>query len=127
METPRSAAEAGLCPPGGAPAPASTQTQRRGPRGEPRVPPCRLSASRFGMSFLKRECILAARVRDRVNRSLRARERRDARDAGDERGFADQVAVAACTGALRRVDDEVAASAADEVDDRGGVAVLGDL
>ena len=73
------------------------------------------------MPFLKRECVLAARVRDRVDRGLRARERRDARDAGDERGLADQVAVAACPGALRRVDDEVAASAADQVDDRGAV------
>ena len=79
------------------------------------------------MPFLKRECVLAARVRDRVDRGLRARERRDARDAGDERRLADQVAVAARAGALWGVDDEVAASAADQVDDRGGVALLGDL
>src|SRR5215212_144350 len=89
--------------------------------------PATLSSSRFGMPFLKRECVLAARVRDRVDRGLGARERRDARDAGDERRLTDQVAVAAGAGALRGVDDEVAASAADQVDDGGGVALLGDL
>src|SRR4051812_16889167 len=89
--------------------------------------PATLSASRFGMSLLKRKRILAARVRDRVNRGLRAGERRDARHAGDESCFSDQIAVAAGAGALRRVDDEVAAAAPDQVDDRGGIALLGDL
>ena len=52
-----------------------------------------------------------------MDRRRRAGDRRDARDPRDERRLADQVAVRPRTGALRRVDDEVAAALADQVDD----------
>ena len=45
------------------------------------------------------------------------RQRRDARNPRDERGLADEVAVGACSGSVRRVDYEVAAAATDQVDD----------
>ena len=55
-----------------------------------------------------------AGVRDRVHRGRGAGDRGDARNAGDERGLADPVAVGALQRAAeRRVDDEVAAAAAD--------------
>src|SRR5829696_563082 len=94
--------------------PRSTRSSVYGPTGSTATT---LSAARFGMAFLKRQRVLAARVRDRVDRGLRTRERRDAGDARDERGLADEIAVAAGARALRRVDDEVALPAADEVDD----------
>src|SRR5687767_414417 len=57
-----------------------------------------------------------------------ARDRRDARDARRERRLADPVAVAArAPAAARGVDDEVAAAAADEVDDGMALALLADL
>ena len=69
-------------------------------------------------ALLEGQRALGTRVRDRVYRCGGARDGRDAGNARDERGFADQVAVRAGSRALRRVDDEVAAPAADEVDDR---------
>src|SRR5262245_10877956 len=79
------------------------------------------------MPLLKGEGVLAASVRDRVDRRLRAREGGATRDARNERRFADEVTVAACAGALRRVHDEVAPSAANQVDDGGGLTPLRDL
>ena len=59
----------------------------------------------------------------------RARQRRDARHAGGERGLADAIAVPTRSAALGEVDDEVAAAAPDQVDDRRllpGLAHLAD-
>ncbi len=68
--------------------------------------------------FLEGDGLLRARGRDRVHGGGRARQGRDARHAPRERRLADRVAVRARVAALRRVDHEIAAAAADEVDDR---------
>src|SRR3954452_18892656 len=87
-----------------------------------------LSRARLNLDpLLEGDRDLCPRARDRVDSRGRARQRRDARDAVHERGFADQVAVRARTVALRRVDHEVAAAAADEVDDGRAAAVLDHL
>src|SRR5215217_7532816 len=88
-----------------------------------------LSASRLSTDpLLEREDGLAARVRDRVRGRPRACERGDAGDPRGQRRLADPIAVAPRTGAAaRRVDDEVATAAADEIDDGVALPVLAHL
>src|SRR4051794_5111783 len=87
-----------------------------------------LSRARLNLDpLLERDRDLRARARDGVDGGGRARQGGDARNAVHERGLADQVAVRARAVSLRRVDHEVAAAAADEVDDGGAAAVLDHL
>src|SRR5205823_392545 len=90
--------------------------------------PATLSALRVSTdSLLEAERDLVLRVGDCLDGGRRAGDRRHAGDAGQECRLADQVAVRARARALRRVDDEVAAPAADEVDHARVLAVLGHL
>ena len=68
-----------------------------------------------------------ARPGDRLDRRDGAADGRDARDARDERRLADEVAVGARAAPGRRVDDEVAPPAADEIDDRRPLPRFGHL
>src|SRR5215203_3298740 len=108
----------------GSRAPRSSRSSVYGPTASE---PATLSDSRRTKSFLKAERVLAARVCDRMHSRRRTRKRGDARDSRDEGSFADAVAVAAGAGALRRVHDEVATAAPDQVDHRRSVAGLGHL
>src|SRR5204863_8256058 len=67
---------------------------------------------------------LRLRVRDRLDRGGRARDRRDAGNPSDEGGLADAVTVRPGTGALRRVHDEIDAAAPDQIDDARPLAGL---
>src|SRR3954469_7130305 len=67
--------------------------------------------------FLQRERAFPPCGGDRMHRGCSTGERRDARDTRDERGFADRVAVAACTSTGRGVDDKRTLVAPDQVDD----------
>src|SRR5215216_1090147 len=110
--------------PGSSP-PRSTRTSVYGPTAST---PITLSRSRLGTdSLLERLRDLAAGVGDRVYGGGGAGKRGDARDARGQRSLADQVAVRAGARALRRIDDEVAAPAADEVDHGRALPVLGHL
>ena len=114
--------------------PGDARVERRRARAEAactaRPPRCRGRLSRCALQLRSAP---GARARPRCARSRsrarprRRRQRRDARHAVDERGLADQVAVRSGAVALRRVDHEVAAAAADEVDDRRAAAVLDHL
>src|SRR5439155_8348421 len=95
-----------------------------GSRASPHVS---LTCARRTDSLLKRDGDLRLRVGDRLDRGGGAGNRRDARNAGDERGLADQVAVRTRPRTVRRVDDQVAASAADEIHHRGSDSELGHL
>ncbi len=67
--------------------------------------------------------MLGARVGYGLDAGGGAGDRRHARNSGGERRLADEVAVRTCRARLlRRVDHEIAATAADEVDDRGVIA-----
>ena len=68
--------------------------------------------------LLERERRLGPGVPDRMDGGRGAGDRRDAWNPRDERGLADEVAVGPRAAPLRRVHDEVAATVADEVDDR---------
>src|SRR6266540_4490336 len=84
-----------------------------------------LSRSRLMLDpFLERHRLLAAGIRNRVAGGRGAGERRDAWQACDERGLSNQVAVGACAGAVRRIHDEVAAAATDQVDHARSPALL---
>src|SRR5919197_1403260 len=114
------------CPgtPGSSP-PRSTRSSVYGPTGSAAET---LSSSRLSIDpFLQRDRDLLTRVRDRLDRGGGAGERRDARDAGDERGLADPVPVRAGARALRGIDDEVAASAPEQVDDGRARSLFGHL
>src|SRR5581483_1280285 len=86
--------------------------------------PATLRSSRFGIDpLLQRERLLRPRVRDRVHGRGGAGDGCDARDAPRERRLANRISVRAGVPALGRVDDEIAAAAADEIDDGELVAV----
>src|SRR5204862_6526909 len=71
----------------------STRRSVYGPTGSAAMT---LRRSRFGIdSLLEAERDLVARVGDRLDSGRGTRERRDARDAGDQRRLADPVAVGA--------------------------------
>src|ERR1051325_5847881 len=102
--------------------PRSTRTSVYGPTASV---PVTLCAARVSIDpLLEAEGDLVPRVCDRLDGGGRAGDRRDAGHAGDKRGLADQIAVRARAGPLRRVDDEIATAAADQVDDRGAAALL---
>ena len=112
--------EAGLCPARARTGDGKTVRKGGGPWGNHGFP---------HQSLLEAEGVLGARVGDGLDAGGGAGDRRHARNAGGERRLADEVAVRAGRARLlRRVDHEVAAAAADEVDDRGVTAgSLGDL
>src|SRR5438876_239987 len=87
-----------------------------------------LSRSRLMLdSFLKllqRERLFAAGVGNRIDRSRRTGQCRDARHARDEGGLADEISVGPRPGSLGGVDDEVAAASPDEVYDCRALAVF---
>src|SRR6185503_3330258 len=103
----------------GSSSPRSSRSSVYGPiRSEP-VTLCLLGDAELRIDpFLEGHGLLSARGGDRVHRGGGARERRDARHPPRERRLADRVAVRARVATLRRVDHEIAAAAADEVDDR---------
>src|SRR5439155_20778435 len=107
----------------GSSAPRSSRTSVYGPTASFATT---LSRADFGIDpLLQAQRDLGARACDRVHGRRRAGNRGDARDSVDHRRLADRVAVRTRTGALRRVDDEIAAATADEVDDRRADAFLG--
>src|SRR5579864_8789215 len=86
-----------------------------------------LRRSRLIDPFLQGQRLFSTCFRDRMHRSSGTRKRRDARHACDECGFTDQIAVGPGTRAEGRVDDEITATAADEIDDVRTLTILGDL
>src|SRR5207244_1485860 len=74
-------------------------------------------------SLLERDGNLRLRVGDRLDGRGGARDRRDARNARGERSLPDQIAVGSGARALRRVDHEVAAAAANAVGRSAAVAI----
>src|SRR3990172_7591545 len=103
--------------------PRSRRTSRYGPTSSAART---LSASRRN-AFLEGEGVLMTRAPDGLDRGEGAPAGRHARDAGGERRLADEGTVGAGAASRRCVDDEVAAPAADEVDDRRPRARLGHL
>src|SRR5262245_63790041 len=108
------------CP--GSPGSSPPCSMRRSVYGPTASRPATLRASRLGMAFLERERGLAARAGDGLGGRGRPGQRRDAGNPSDEGGLSNPVAVRAGARPLRRVDDEVAAAPADEVDDGGPVS-----
>src|SRR5262245_64534935 len=103
----------------GSRAPRSTRSRVYGPTRSEAVTLCRLGDAKLCIDpFLERDRLLGAGGSNRMHGGGGTRERRDTRHAARERGLADRVAVRACVAALRRVDDEIAAAPADQVDDR---------
>src|SRR5581483_5856319 len=110
------------CP--GTPGSRPPRSSRRSVYAPTASTPVTLRSSRLGIDpLLQRQCLLGPRVRDGVHGRGGAGDGGDARHAAHERGLADRVSVRACIAALGGVDDEVAAPAADEVDDGELVAV----
>src|SRR5439155_27308642 len=89
-----------------------------GAGGPPAYPHVSLARTGCTDSLLEGDRDLRLCVGDRLDRGGGARDRRDARNAGDERRLADQIAVGSRALALRRVEHEIAAPAANEVDHR---------
>src|SRR5581483_11143421 len=116
------------CPgmPGSMP-PRSTRTSAYGPTASTATT---LRRSRLSLdidALLERQRVLRTCVRNRVHGRGRAGDGGDARDARAHRRLTDDVAVAAGErAAFGRVDDEIAATPRDQVDDRRLVALDGD-